>query len=223
MNYQTRGYLLPPVLGGTLVTLAAVLFGLQRALMLDQWSIRDRGQAVSVATILLVGWFFAALFWRWGAFRRVIDSIPQPWIVGVQLFRVEGVIFLTLYALYGLPGAFAWPAGVGDVIVGLLAPAVGFAYAYSPTRAAGLLRAWNLLGIGDLIVAGATGFLTSPSRFQVLALDSPNVLITAFPLAMIPVFLVPLAVLLHLASLQKLRQSETGPRLSHQLLARERS
>jgi hypothetical protein len=255
MNYQTPGYLLPLVLGGTLVTLAAVLFGLQRALMLDQWSSRDRGQAVSVATILLVGWFLAALFlswtgfyrgadnqipmiqygvfipilvgvalfWRWGAFRRVIDSVPQPWIVGVQLFRVEGVIFLTLYALHGLPGTFAWPAGVGDVIVGLLAPVVGFAYAYSPTRAAGLLRAWNLLGIGDLIVAVATGFLTSPSRFQMLALDSPNVLITAFPLAMIPVFLVPLAVLLHLASLQKLRQSETGSRLSHQLLARERS
>jgi len=229
MNYQTPGYLLPFVLGGTLVTLAAVLFGLQRALVLVQWPTRDRRQAVSIATILLVGWFFAALFllwtgfyrgadhqvptiqygvfipilvgvalfWRWGAFRRVIDSLPQPWIVGVQLFRVEGVIFLILHALQGLPGTFAWPAGVGDVIVGLLAPVVGFAYAYDPTRAAGLLRAWNLLGIGDLIVAVATGFLTSPSRFQILALGSPNVLISAFPLAMIPVFLVPLAVLLH--------------------------
>jgi hypothetical protein len=255
MNYQTPGYLLPFVLGGTLATLAAVLFGLQRALMLAQWPTRDRRQAVSIATTLLVGWFFAALFlswtgfyrgadnqiptiqygvlipilvgvalfWRWGAFRRVMDSLPQPWIVGVQLFRVEGVIFLMLYALHGLPGTFAWPAGVGDVLVGLLAPVVGFAYAYNPTRAAGLLRAWNLLGIGDLIVAVATGFLTSPSRFQMLALDSPNVLISAFPLAMIPVFLVPLAVLLHLASLQKLQQSETGPRLSHQLLASERS
>jgi hypothetical protein len=255
MNYQTPGYLLPFVLGGTLVTLAAVLFGLQRALVLVQWPTRDRRQAVSIATILLVGWFFAALFllwtgfyrgadhqvptiqygvfipilvgvalfWRWGAFRRVIDSLPQPWIVGVQLFRVEGVIFLILHALQGLPGTFAWPAGVGDVIVGLLAPVVGFAYAYDPTRAAGLLRAWNLLGIGDLIVAVATGFLTSPLRFQILALGSPNVLISAFPLAMIPVFLVPLAVLLHLASLRKLQQSETGPRLSHQLLASERS
>src|SRR5580658_7754017 len=143
MNYQTPGYLLPLVLSGTLVTLAAVLFGLQRALMLDRWSIGERRQAVWVTTILLVGWFFVALFWRWGAFRRVIDSMPQPWIVGVQLFRAEGVIFLTLYARHGLPGAFAWPAGVGDVIVGLLAPVVGFAYAYSPTRAAGLLRAWN--------------------------------------------------------------------------------
>ncbi len=71
-----------------------------------------------------------------------------------------------------------------------------------------MLRAWNLLGIADLIVAVTTGFLTSPSPLQVLALDRPNELISWFPLAMIPVFLVPLSLLLHLASLQKLREVE---------------
>jgi hypothetical protein len=54
-------------------------------------------------------------------------------------------------------------------------------------------------------------------------MSSPNVLIGAFPLVMIPVFLVPLAVLLHLASLGKLRQTETPRPLSHQLLASQRS
>ncbi len=164
-----------------------------------------------------------ALFWRWGTIRRAIEAVPQQWIVSVQLFRVEGAIFLILYAVHRLPGAFAWPAGVGDVIVGLLAPVVGVAYAYRPRRATGLVRAWNLLGIGDLIVAVATGFLTSPSRFQMLAIGSPNELVTAFPLAMIPVFLVPLSVLLHLASLKKLRQPETGEQLSHPVLASQRS
>jgi hypothetical protein len=61
-----------------------------------------------------------------------------------------------------------------------------------------------------LIVATVTGFLTSPSPLQMLALDKPNELVTAFPLVMIPVFLVLLAVLLHLASLKKLRQSATA-------------
>jgi hypothetical protein len=42
---------------------------------------------------------------------------------------------------------------------------------------------------------------------QLLALDRPNELIGSFPLVMIPVFLVPLSVLLHLASLKKLRQT----------------
>jgi hypothetical protein len=148
------------------------------------------------------------LFWRWPLLRRIIESVPRSWIVSVQAYRIEGLIFLTLYAGGWLPGAFAWPAGVGDVIVGLLAPVVGVAYMRGVRGSTGLLWAWNLLGIADLVVAVTTGFLTSPSPLQLLALDRPNELISSFPLTVIPVFLVPLAALLHLASLQKLRQVE---------------
>jgi hypothetical protein len=63
---------------------------------------------------------------------------------------------------------------------------------------------WNLLGIADLIVAVATGFLTSPSPFQRFAFDHPNELISVFPLVLIPTFLVPLAIVLHIISLIQL-------------------
>jgi len=159
------------------------------------------------------------LFWRWPALKRIVELVPQRWIVGVQAYRALGLIFLVLYAGGRMPGAFAWPAGVGDVITGLLAPVIGIAYARGWRGSAGMLRTWNLFGITDLIVATTTGFLTSPSPLQMLAFDRPNELISAFPLAMIPVFLVPLSVLLHLASLQKLRQTETGPRVLNPLLA----
>jgi hypothetical protein len=160
-----------------------------------------------------------ALFWRWPVFKRIIESVPQRWIVSVQVYRVLGLIFLVLYAGGRLPGAFAVPAGVNDIIVGLFAPIVGIAYVNGSRRSAGMLWAWNLFGIGDLVVAAVTGFLTSPSRLQMLALDRPNELISAFPLVMIPAFLVPLAVLLHLASLEKLRKTETGPTILNPLLA----
>jgi hypothetical protein len=150
------------------------------------------------------------LFWRWRLLRRVIEAVPQTWMAGVQLYRILGVIFLVLYAAGKLPGVFAWPAGIGDVITGLLAPVVGIAYARRPQPMAGRLRAWNLFGIGDLIVAVTTGFLTSPSRMQMFAFDKPNELIGACPLVMIPVFLVPLAVMLHLASLKKLWKPEAA-------------
>ena len=145
-----------------------------------------------------------ALFRWWPSLRRIVESVPQRWIVSIQIYRVLGLIFLVLYAGGRLPGAFALPAGIGDAITGLLAPVIGTAYALRPRESAGRLRAWNLFGISDLIVAVTTAFLTSPSPLQMLAFDRPNDLISAFPLAMIPVFLVPLAVLLHLASLAKL-------------------
>ncbi len=153
-----------------------------------------------------------ALFRWWPLLRRIVESVPQRWIVSIQAYRVLGLIFLVLYAGGRLPGAFALPAGVGDVITGLLAPVSGAAYAHGSRGSAGRLRAWNLFGIGDLVVAVTTGLLTSPSPLQMLAFDRPNDLISAFPLAMIPVFLVPLAVLLHLASLAKLGQTEAGTR-----------
>src|SRR6266850_1737943 len=101
---------------------------------------------------------------------------------------------------------FALPAGIGDIFVGMVAPSVGLAYARNPSNAMGLVRAWNWLGIVDLIVAVGTGFLTSPSPLQMFAFDAPNELISAFPLVMVPVFLVPLSILLHLASLKNLRR-----------------
>ncbi len=113
--------------------------------------------------------------------------------MSLQFYRAEGLIFLVLYAGGWLPGAFALPAGIGDMIVGLLAPVVGIASMSGSRGSSRWLLAWNLLGLTDLVVAVTTGFLTSPSPLQLLALDRPNELISSFPLVMIPVFLVPLS------------------------------
>jgi hypothetical protein len=157
-----------------------------------------------------------ALYWRSPSLRTAVNAVPQKWLVGVQLYRTLGLIFLVLYAFGRAPGVFAWPAGVGDILVGLLAPVIGAAYARNPRRAVPWLRAWNLLGIADLVVALTTGFLSSPSPLQLFAFDTPNELITRFPLVLIPVFLVPLSILLHLASLQKLSRSD-APLVNSQL------
>ena len=70
------------------------------------------------------------------------------------------------------------------------------------TPAAGRVTAWNVLGILDLVVAITTGFITSPSTL--FSYEPPNELIAIFALVLIPVYLVPLSLLLHLASLAKL-------------------
>jgi hypothetical protein len=151
--------------------------------------------------------------WRSETFVRLIDAIPQSWLVGIQFYRALGLIFLLLNAQGSLPSLFALPAGGGDVTVGLLAPVVAVAYARGVAGRELLVRGWNILGLLDLAVAITAGFLTSPSPFQMFSFDAPNELITAYPLVLVPVFGVPLAVLLHVASLVKLGR-ETAHRFS---------
>jgi hypothetical protein len=50
------------------------------------------------------------------------------------------------------------------------------------------------------------GIVTTPSPFQLFAFELPSELVTQFPLVLVPVFLVPVSVLLHLASIVKLRR-----------------
>ena len=222
------------VLIGSIVVITTILFGLRNALANSDWPEPNRTKTIRWS-IVLIGWFLfslalglagtyqagaeriptiqygiaipiligAWLIWRSPTVGRIIDAVPQPWLVGVQLYRALGVIFLILYATDQMPGLFAWPAGVGDIIVGLLAPLVALAYARDPNQNVSLVRAWNVFGILDLTVAVTTGFITSPSTL--FTYTPPNELIGVFPLVLIPVYLVPLSVLLHLASLAKLR------------------
>lgn len=164
-----------------------------------------------------------ALFWRWETLQRALEVVPLQWIVTVQVYRALGVTFLVLYAAGHLPGEFAWPAGVGDITVGLLAPAVGLAYARGSRGAARYVRTWNLFGISDLVVALTMGVLTSPSPLQRFAFTAPNELLSAFPLAMIPVFMVPLSILLHLAVWKKLQQTEIGREVPRPVVISQRN
>lgn len=152
-----------------------------------------------------------ALLSRWPAFRHLVEGVPQAWLMGVQLYRVLGAIFLLAYAQGLMPGEFALPAGLGDVGVGLAAPLVAYAFTRRGRSAHRVAVTWNLLGIADLVVAVTMGFLTSPTALQQLALGQPNVLISRYPFVLVPTFAVPVSILLHLFSLGRLRRRARTP------------
>jgi hypothetical protein len=156
--------------------------------------------ALAIGIPILVGALFIGASKQ---VRKIIEAVPQSQLVAFQFYRVLGVTFLVLHAAGQLPGVFALPAGWGDLMVGLTALMVGTRAARSENDQ--LVTLWNWLGIIDLLIAVATGFLSAPSRFQIFSLDAPNVLIGSFPLVLIPIFAVPLSIVLHLASLSKIR------------------
>ena len=167
--------------------------------------------ALGIAVPLVAGIVLTALP---GAAQRFVDSIPLDRLIGVQVYRAAGVIFLIAWASGRMPAVFALPAGIGDVAVGLAAPFVaarvrsGVNAPETAARTRRLVISWSLLGIADLVVAVALGFLSSPSHFQLLAVDLPNALISRMPYVLIPTFAVPLSILLHVAALRRLAATE---------------
>ena len=138
-------------------------------------------------------------------FSKVIDSLPNHWIIGIQLYRLLGIIFISLWLAGSMPAEFAIPAGVGDMIVGLSAPVVAYFILKKFQFAKKIAVLWNYVGIADLIIAMIMGPLTAPTLVQMLSFDAPNELIISYPLVTIPTFAVPFAFLLHLISLRILK------------------
>lgn len=150
----------------------------------------------------------AALLFGSSAAARVLAAVPMQWLVGIQLYRVIGGIFLVLWIAGSVPGLFALPAGIGDVAVGLMAPFVAARYARDAGQGRGAVAWWNAFGVLDLVVAVTLGLLTSPSPLQLFAFDRPNTIISEFPVILIPIFLVPLSILLHVAVWMKLARDK---------------
>ena len=159
---------------------------------------------------LLIPLAVAAIgLWQSDSIARLVSAIPLHWLVAAQVYRVGGGIFLMLWAEGRLPWQFALPAGIGDVTTGIVAVVVAAQLAQNTMGARKATYAWCLFGIADLVVAITMGAMTSPGQAHLLAFEAPNLLMTAYPLVMVPTFAVPLALMLHGLVLLRLRQKTT--------------
>jgi hypothetical protein len=145
-----------------------------------------------------------------GNIASLVSAIPLHWIVAAQVYRIGGGIFLALWADGRMPWQFALPAGIGDVITGCFAVVVAVQLAQKAPDALTAAYGWCLFGIADLVVAITMGGMTSPGRVHLFAFDVPNLLISSYPLVMIPTFGVPLALMLHGLVLWRLRRKSAS-------------
>ena len=176
---------------------------------------RSIGQVPSLPIAILVpialGMFVLT---RSKTVASLLDATPPSWLIGLQMYRILGIVFVVYWIRGSMPGAFAFPAGVGDVAAGLLAlsAAVWVATGSPAGRQIGIR--WNIFGLTDFAVALTMGMLTSPGPLQLLARDHPNTMIATFPTAMVPAFIVPFSTLLHVLSLRQFARLQTTPAIT---------
>ncbi len=135
------------------------------------------------------------------------NDLSQFWLVGLQLARVLGGVFLIEMVRGNIPGIFAHPAGWGDITVGVLAFGVlciGFSKKKIPNWG---IWAVAILGITDFVSAYFFGFTTGATPLQLFSFEMPN-LVILYPTGLIPMLLVPIAIGYHILSLTMLKKTQ---------------
>jgi hypothetical protein len=135
-----------------------------------------------------------------GRARAWIESLPIQWLVGINVFRLIGGIFLFLAAQGQMSPIFAARAGWGDIATALLAVALVTIGAPRTPQRRLLFHAWNAFGLLDLVVAVGTATAVT------LAHTTPGMApILAFPLSLVPTVAVPIFLANHVFIYRRLR------------------
>jgi hypothetical protein len=134
----------------------------------------------------------------------VLDAIPAPWLVALQVYRVFGGIILVNWAHGAVSGYFAWPAGIGDVITGVMALPAALAVASGTAQGRRAALLWNIFGLLDFAGAITMGLLSAPGPLQRVGFEISASLAGTYPTVMIPAFVVPSSILLHALSIRQL-------------------
>jgi hypothetical protein len=151
---------------------------------------------------------FAGAYMSFEPFRRFVRNGDPRLLTTFQSWRILGGVFLVLLSFGLMPAAFALPAGLGDVAIGVTAPFIARAMeGPSRFRFSRWFLIWQLFGVLDLVVAVGMG--ATLRAFPYVAGGSANgelmIVMSQLPLSLIPAFAVPLFVILHFASLAQVR------------------
>lgn len=127
-------------------------------------------------------------------------KLSQQWLIGLQVFRCIGGLFLLEMATGNIPGIFAYPAGFGDILVSLVALGVLIGYGKSARIPKAALFLVFGLGVADFLSAFFFGIFSSEGPQQLFYPAVANNVVL-FPTGMIPLYLVPYAIFFHFLSI----------------------
>jgi hypothetical protein len=137
--------------------------------------------------------------------REGFHRVPLWLLVGVHTVRLLGVSFIILFAAGRLPAPFAPVAGWGDIFVGVTAVPVAWLAYRQTVNARAILWIWNVMGIADLIAAVGLGATSSPGPLRLIFKEPSSVIMTTLPWLLIPGFIVPLLMTVHIAIFIRLK------------------
>jgi hypothetical protein len=197
-SVQTAGVLVYSVIAAWFifaVTMAAT----------GQYNISPTRPPLALGLTIAVPMLFFVIGYRLrGPIWRISQKLDMRIVVLAHVWRIVALNFILVAAQGRLPMGFALPAGLGDMITALAAIPIAYGISKNLPSIRNWFIAWNLFGLLDLVNAVTQGILHSSSTFGILAGAGPTTyLMTVLPRSLVPTFLVPLFILLHLLALSR--------------------
>ena len=202
----------PPVRLGTIGPVMAIWFAVILAIALNGgFDLNVAGLPyLTIAAILVPPAAFTTGLLVSPKVRAFALSLDPGFVTSLQSWRIVGAMFVALYAFNQLPGLFAWPAGVGDALVGLAAPFVVWRLLKAPqSLGTRRFRMFHYSGMFDFVVAVSTGIIAR-EHIPGLVEGATSAAMGQFPLTMIPTFFVPMFTILHIIALYHSFRAERG-------------
>ncbi len=167
------------------------------AVAVGHWQVLQRLAPVAIALVpVALGGALLIPYFRISALRAWIDAIDVRALVLVHVSRLIGVYLLVLQQQGALPRAFAIPAGIGDIVVAVMALPIVFAPLDEVLRRRAL-RIWSVVGLIDTLLVIATVArlnLRQPEELRLL---------TELPLSFLPTLLLPEIIATHVIILHR--------------------
>jgi hypothetical protein len=149
--------------------------------------------------------------------EEILTHVPPDNLIRLQSFRI--FVELMLWALFIenlLPVQMTFEGRNFEILAGLTAPAIALLMLRGKISRAAVV-VWNVVSLGLLVNIVSIALLSTPSPWRVFMNEPANFIVTYFPIAFLPGFLVPLAYYLHVFSLKQMFSKTISFRTSHQV------
>jgi hypothetical protein len=151
--------------------------------------------------------------------RQLAESLPVGLLIGFQVFRAVGELGIIGLYYQGLaPRLLVLPGGNIEILVGLSAPIVAW-LATRGTIGRKIAFGWNVVGLLSFFNVVVRAVLSAPGPQNLIHTEVPNLAFVNFPYGLIPGFIAPLALTLHILAFQALSLTGRKPNMPTGLAA----
>lgn len=143
--------------------------------------------------------------------QRAVNQLPLSFLVGLQVYRIGGLIFAWMFFSGMMPAAMSGSTATLDILVGITALVLAVAIGkreqrkqHLSTRLRIAVIVWSVVGVMDFVIAI---LVFSADAVGLLELSPPPLMLGEHPLALVSLFQVPLAVIIHLLAIERVRHT----------------